>query len=193
MTEQAMLTLDQHYLQVWDGVLTSEFCQQLIEDFEACELQHREVPSRLIELELINRHIDPLTLQTRDWTRTTDYLMGVVNARAQDYRQRWDPHGMMPDQYAAEGFRMKCYRPEQHQFLLHVDQANRDSATRFLAFLLYVNDSPAGTEFPQLDLTVEARQGRLLIFPPNWQYPHCGHMPREHSKYIISTYFHYAY
>jgi hypothetical protein len=64
-------------------------------------------------------------------------------------------------------------------------------ATRFLAFLFYLNDSDAGTEFPLEGITVEAKQGRLVIFPPGLQWPHIGHEPRLGDKYIMSTYLHY--
>jgi hypothetical protein len=44
------------------------------------------------------------------------------------------------------------------------------------------------TRFPQLDLKVEARAGRLLMFPPYWMYQHEGLPPQSGDKYIISTY-----
>jgi hypothetical protein len=187
------LILDRDCVQVWAGVLDPAFCQDLIRNFELSRREHREVPSRLIELEMINRSLVHDAQQTVDWTDSTDRLMEIVSALAEQYRQKWDPLNMMPAEFVVEGFRMKCYRPGKHQFLTHVDAAHRGSATRFLAFLFYVNDSEAGTEFPLLDLTVAAVEGSVLIFPPNWQYPHRGIMPYQHSKYIISTYFHYAH
>jgi prolyl 4-hydroxylase len=42
--------------------------------------------------------------------------------------------------------------------------------------------------FPQLGLTVPAREGRLLMFPPYWMYQHEGITPVSGDKYIVSTY-----
>jgi len=56
--------------------------------------------------------------------------------------------------------------------------------------LWYLNDVEAGgdTRFPQLDLRVDPRAGRLLMFPPYWMYQHEG-MPRlSGEKYILSAY-----
>jgi hypothetical protein len=130
-----------------------------------------------------------------DWDQDNRRIMDQVLAQADDYKQRWDPLNMMPLDFASEGLRMKCYRPNgRHEFKTHVDQANRGSATRFLAFIFYLNDSDAGTEFFNPGVTVDARRGRLVIFPPTWQYAHRGLMPQDgQTKYIMSTYLHYAH
>ena len=39
-----------------------------------------------------------------------------------------------------------------------------------------------------LDLKVEPRAGRLLMFPPYWMYQHAGLPPVSGNKYILSTY-----
>jgi len=35
---------------------------------------------------------------------------------------------------------------------------------------------------------VQARRGRLLMFPPYWMYQHAGMPPLSNDKYILSTY-----
>ena len=56
--------------------------------------------------------------------------------------------------------------------------------------LVKANDAREGgeTAFPDLDLRVEARAGRLLMFPPYWMFQHAGLPPKSNDKYIISTY-----
>jgi hypothetical protein len=44
------------------------------------------------------------------------------------------------------------------------------------------------TVFPQLDVRIAARQGRLLAFPPYWMFQHAGLPPLSGDKYILSTY-----
>ena len=57
-------------------------------------------------------------------------------------------------------------------------------------FLVYLNDNDGLTYFPEQDLTIEPRCGRILVFPPTWEYPHQGLAPTT-TKYILSTYIHY--
>lgn len=52
-----------------------------------------------------------------------------------------------------------------HDYIPH--QADRQCGPRILTFFLYLSDVQAGggTNFPQLDLTVEAKRGRALLWP----------------------------
>jgi prolyl 4-hydroxylase len=85
---------------------------------------------------------------------------------------------------------LKRYQPGvQEQFQLHFD-AIHHVANRYLVLLWYLNDVEQGgdTRFPQLDVSIQARRGRLLMFPPYWMYQHEGLPPVSGDKYILSTY-----
>ncbi len=201
--------LDQNHIRVTDSVLSADFCDHLVAKFESAEQWHRERPgdwAKLIELDLNSRDSREMAhnrgrpwVKARgqweaDFTEECRELLEITTAQAREYRDRWDPLGMMPNLWAAESFRIKCYRPNgRHEFKLHADGVGREQSTRFLSFLYYLADSDAGTEFPELDLIVEARRGRLCIHPPGWLYPHRGLMPGDgQTKYILSTYLHYV-
>ena len=100
-----------------------------------------------------------------------------------------------PDKFAFEELRIKKYEPNSDdEFGLHVDVQDHLSAKRYLAFLVYLNDDFKGgeTTFPYHNLTVKPETGKVLVFPPTWQYPHIG-LPVKSGKpkYIMSTYLHY--
>jgi prolyl 4-hydroxylase len=85
---------------------------------------------------------------------------------------------------------LKRYRPgADERFQPHFDSINEVS-DRYLVFLWYLDDVEEGGEtvFPQLGVTVPARAGRLLMFPPYWMYQHEGRPPVSGDKYILSTY-----
>jgi len=87
-------------------------------------------------------------------------------------------------------FVIKRYRAGFSEgFQLHFDAVNF-VAHRYLVLLWYLNDVEQGgeTTFPQLNLKVSARAGRLLVFPPYWMYQHQGEPPISGDKYILSTY-----
>ena len=196
----AMIAYDNNYIRVVDGVLDPEFCAHLISQFESCKKHHKEIPGKLIELDCMNtRHRAGTQLQmpnhslwrTYDWTADTDRIMALIKPHLHDYRADWDKHNCLPNVYSAEGIRIKCYRPGVHEFKLHIDQGTRESSSRFIAVLMYLNDSEAGTEFPLEGYTVAARTGRIVMFSPSWQFPHRGLMPQDSTKYIMSTYLHF--
>ena len=209
------IVYDHNYVRVIDGALTPEFCSQLRENFELCERHHRRRSSdwvNLIELELWSqtysgqlKQLSPLDQAKKilpyNWTQDCDQLRTLAFELGQDYSTHWGCEGsvrFLPDlhtgQFAIEGMRIKCYRPNQlDEFRLHVDVANRESSARYVSFLFYLNDSDAGTEFPRDNYLVEAREGRVVMFPPLWTHPHRGLMPQDGAtKYILSTYLQYT-
>tara|TARA_B100000427_G_scaffold250589_1_gene213824 strand:- start:122 stop:667 length:546 start_codon:yes stop_codon:yes gene_type:complete len=101
-----------------------------------------------------------------------------------------------PSKILFEQLRVKKYEPgTEDQFDTHVDIQDHQSAKRYLAFLVYLNDDFTGgtTEFPFHELTIQPKTGRVLVFPPTWQYPHRGVSVTDgEPKYIMSTYLHYS-
>jgi hypothetical protein len=85
---------------------------------------------------------------------------------------------------------MKRYCPGREEgFQVHFD-AIYELARRYLVMLWYLNDVAEGgeTRFPQLDVTIRPKAGRLLMFPPYWMYQHEGALPISGDKFILSTY-----
>lgn len=187
---------DNNFIRIIDHAVSSELCEQIIAEFKRDHTLHHHDGDRYIELETFDRRQPgkwnpQLEGRARRWNPLTDQVAQIVAEQTGEYKKRWDPLMMTPQQSAMEGIRVKCYEPNTHEFRLHVDQGNRDSASRFIACLIYLNDNEAGTEFPQEQFTVSAEQGRMVLFPPNWQFPHRGLMPTTNTKYILSTYLHF--
>ncbi len=100
-----------------------------------------------------------------------------------------------PVKFSLEQYRVKRYRNDgKDVFEDHVDVSDYASARRFLACLFYLNTVDVGGEteflFPtQENKVVSAIQGSVVVFPPNWQFPHRGNKPVSSNKYILSSYF----
>ena len=109
---------------------------------------------------------------------------------------------MWPEKYGYEAVRMKRYLANDYdRFDPHVDVMNQETAKRFLSFFIYLNDVEEGgeTQFVNINkpgtfipYTVEAKRGRLLMFPPTWQYYHAGLKPKSGKKYLLHSYCHYG-
>ena len=55
----------------------------------------------------------------------------------------------------------------------------------------YLSDD-GNTLFSRHGLNIRPVSGRVLVFPPTWDYPHSGLAPKSNPKYIMSTYIHYG-
>ena len=101
-----------------------------------------------------------------------------------------------PKQYGWEELRMKRFLCDSgEQFGNHVDVLTREGAKRFLILMVYLNDDFDGgeTEFPVFGDKVKPEKGKLVVFPPLWQYMHRGNPPTNgHAKYFLMTYLNYV-
>lgn len=178
-----------HFVRVYDDALPTTWCTRLLNGFDALSAHQarngREVRTALPDsawTELnITRHGDPLTL---------NFFRKLIDDGLARYNAELGLGIPVPNSPTCADLVMKRYRPSTgERFQLHFDSVDH-LASRFLVFLWYLNDVERGgaTRFPDLGLEVEARAGRLLIFPPYWMYQHEGLPPVSGDKYILSTY-----
>ncbi len=177
------------FVRVYDDALPGTWCTRLLAGFDALQAHQarngREVRTALPEsawTELnITRFGDPLTL---------GYFRKRIDEGLARYNSDLGLGIPVPNASACADLVMKRYRPSNgERFQLHFDSVDH-LANRYLVFLWYLNDVEKGgeTRFPDLGLNIQARAGRLLVFPPYWMYQHEGLAPESGDKYILSTY-----
>ena len=104
------------------------------------------------------------------------------------YRLDIEQSNYLPQFKHLEEFRVKRYLTGgDERFDEHVDVTDTVSSARALAFLVYLNENDGNTLFPSQNLNIEPISGRVIVFPPTWEYPHEGLAPKSNPKYIIVT------
>ncbi len=170
---------------VYDDILSPDTCENLIRLFEDNSDQQ----------EYINHDHKPCFTQIN----LNQHHMGMVKSLMPNVRFCYEKYKkdtssfFLPRFSVLEEFRVKRYLPNgEERFDEHVDVVNHASAIRALAFLFYLNDNDGDTCFVNPPLIIHPRDGRVLVFPPTWEYPHSGISPNNQTKYIMSTYVHYG-
>ena len=174
-----------HMVKVYDNIIPIDFCHSLISFFETKKDNHEHV----------NQHSCPCFTQLNlnqlslDIVRSlVPYVQKVYQKYKEDTKSKY-----IPPLKELEEFRIKrYYNNGNEKFDEHVDVTDYNSSLRAVAFLFYLNDNDGNTLFPLHDLNIQPVSGRVLIFPPTWDYPHTGLPPKNNSKYIMSTYIHYG-
>lgn len=170
-------------VQVFEHVLPEDLCHNLIDLFEHSEKDHQR----------INDDYKPSFTQL-NINQTNPELVKILVGHVQKAYGMYSVEvgkKYLPRLRALEEFRVKRYRPGgEERFDEHIDVADYKSAKRALAFLFYLNDNNGDTYFPEQDVTIHPKCGKVLVFPPTWEYPHAG-LPPTTTKYILSTYIHY--
>ena len=163
-------------IHIFKKALSDKVCDTIIDRFYTNKKTQDDI-FEMCELE----HDDPLHKGLQDH----------VCKLGDQYLDMFDKDRMTPKTKALENFKIKKYDPEKkHSFPWHIDATDKESSTRFLAFLFYLNDSEAGTRFNSA--TIKAEKGNCLCFPPMWMFPHEGLQPTDKPKYIMSTYYHFV-
>ena len=174
-----------HMVKVYDKVIPGVTCKRLLDLFEKNE-EHQEY---------INEDYCPCFTQlnlnqlSSDIVRSlVPYVQKVYQKYKEDTKSKY-----IPPFKELEEFRIKrYYNNGNEKFDEHVDVTDYNSSLRAVAFLFYLNNNDGNTLFPLHDLNIEPVSGRVIVFPPTWEYPHLGLPPKSDSKYIMSTYVHYG-
>jgi prolyl 4-hydroxylase len=176
-------------IRIYDADLEPAFCQKLLTSFAGLE-RFQQQNGRNLRGGLADSAWTELNVsRMSDAGFLTFFRQRIDNAVAA-YNRDVQLTIPVPNSPVTADLIMKRYRPNRDErFQLHFDAVNH-LANRYLVLLWYLNDVADGgeTRFPQLDVSVPARTGRLLMFPPYWMYQHEGIAPRSGDKYILSTY-----
>jgi prolyl 4-hydroxylase len=179
----ANTSLSDHVM-VFDGTLSPEHCQALIDrfesstDHEACQL-HAGFSFRQLNV-------------TQKWPDQNEILVPIFLSYFNKYQAAVNAR-FWPPSFSFEQLRMKRYLPNGRDlFPLHVDVMAQVASRRFMTAIIYLNTSAGGeTVFPNLDISVAPEPGKLIAFPPLWLFPHAGRPPTSSPKYILHTYLCY--
>ena len=188
------------WVQVYDNVIDELSCEELIKKFEDSheyyQTVHQEDGDNAISFEQIT------LVEHEEWQSVQNGMLEMFQDYIVHYKLDCGVFDKMwPETYGYEAIRMKRYLANDYdRFDPHVDVMNHATSKRFLAFFIYLNDVEEGgeTEFffnkpgTFIPFKVEPKRGRMLMFPPTWQYYHAGLKPISGKKYLIHSYCHYA-
>ena len=71
----------------------------------------------------------------------------------------------------------------------HIDSCS--NAPRIMSALLYLNDVYSGGEtyFNKIDISIEPKAGRLVLFPSDYVFSHAAKIPTSNEKFSLVTWF----
>ena len=177
------------FIKVYDDVLTQEECHKCIEIFKSGRGKNK-----------LNNHTQKFT---QYWISESEHLQFFENIKNKmtkchlNYKSylsaRLDHDAIFPSNYVFESLKIKKYEPElKEEFRKHIDVASKSTFKRFLSTLIYLNDVEEGGQTVFNDVIINPRQGRMVLFPPLWMFPHSGRIPISNIKYLLTTYLRYS-
>lgn len=88
------------------------------------------------------------------------------------------------------GYQLQRYPAREGRYGWHIDGGLGVQTHRQVAIIVYLNDVDKGgeTEFKHQGVRVEAKKGRLAMFPSFWTHEHRGRVPLSGDKYILTSF-----
>lgn len=182
------------FIGVFEGAYPKEFCDEVIDSFKTCEERGYTKPrsfqsdnksmmddSMLFAADVPTDHMKP-GIHT--------YFLSVF----------WDIYKKFyADKYYAAltaasaehsiySIKVQKTEPSQGYHVWHYESSSRESGSRLLAFIMYLNDVDEGgeTEFLYYSRRVKPEAGKLLLFPAGFTHLHRGNPPLSGDKYILT-------
>lgn len=106
-----------------------------------------------------------------------------------------DPEHLYPlgQPLVLQDLSVRRYHKGDGYFKKHADQSHGPTSTRQYGVLIYLNDVEEGgeTNFDEIFCKIKPEKGKLLIFPCNFLYNHCGEVPISGDKYAVTCFICY--
>ena len=181
------------FIKVYDNVLDHDTCKSWIEHFESSDKKEKlyddgypnwhhlwvdyDYPTEDIDKKVEEYRIKYFSDIAKNYLHLTGYDHYPYMDRIMYYLERW---------------KIKRYNPGlDEKFETHIDSLTNSSTERFLTYIFYLNDVEEGGETVFDSIKIQPKEGRLIVFPPMWMFPHAGNVPISNTKYIMSTYLRY--
>lgn len=180
------------------NVLDKEFCNSVIEKFNADDRKDVGVIGEGILKENIKKSFDLNISHYDDWKEQDDIFFKLFNKSIEEYFsylknfskscEEYDISIPKFNEYEDLGYLVRVYEKGEGYFHWHDDFASsKTNGVRILTFIWYLNDVTDGGQTEFIDGTIiKPKRGSLLIFPTSWYLAHRGKMPLSNKKYIVT-------
>jgi len=189
-----MFNQTQDFIRIYDNALSSDQCKEMIEWIDQRNLG-RGVLGANPRIDLDGKddwEVDGDISNFENNHIATQYLLRCLCRYLLKYKKEFGEMDNIFKWRLDKRYNLQKYLPGGGFHTLHCED-DGPSTNRVLVWSVYLNTvtDKGGTYFPSFNKTVQAKEGRLVIFPPYWTHHHKGVMSKTQTKYIATGWFTY--
>jgi hypothetical protein len=180
------------FIGIYESVLSQENCESIIEIFEN-DLKNKvdEIGSNHFFRAKMERYDYQKFYQSSD---KSNKIVSAINDVLDKCIQLYSEEFWIVKQLEASSLAIKLQKtpPKGGYHVWHCEQGDFKSASRALAWTVYLNDVPNGegeTEFLWQGLRVQPKAGTVSIFPASFTHTHRGNPVYSCDKYIATGWY----
>jgi Rps23 Pro-64 3,4-dihydroxylase Tpa1-like proline 4-hydroxylase len=169
--------------------LSKPLCNEIIERFERQENKRDGSIFSGVKKDIKDTTDFHLCEDSENWKDIDKVLSNELSKALEEYILRLNKKTQVfgYSSISDKGFQIQKYEKGVGKYVFHNDFIHNQQEARILTYLWYLNTIEEGGQTDFLDRgIVKAEQGKLILFPACWTYPHAGVMPVSDNKYIIT-------
>jgi hypothetical protein len=184
---------DMNGIEEYEGAFDKGYCDAVIAEFENMHQRNLTLYQNSIgknEDDRIMYDWSPGN-QTyhHDWPLVEHFYKGIHEVY-KEYAKKYDILNRL-QQHTPKGMGIQRTSPHMGYHAWHNEAGCNSTATRLLAYTLYLNDIEEGgeTEFLYHGVKIKPKTGKVAFFPSGYTYPHRGNPIYKGYKYIVTGWY----
>ena len=193
-----------NFIEVYDNALSKDECKSIIDFFEETNICQDEngfmckkegmtgFPPR------VDKNIKNSTDIGMSFNLSGHYINQMIMKSLAKHTRKYIENNIELKLISTWGildyYNLQKYEPNQAYFGLHCENEGPNfGINRVLVWMFYLNTvtDDGGTYFDNYDLTLNAVEGRCVIWPAYWTHMHRGIVSKTESKYIVTGWFNF--
>lgn len=180
--------INQNFISIYDDILSKEYCDIIINEFENKSERHHKGLVGESEVKPETKTSTDISYSVNEKNDSVSIILSALELGINEYINNYPDVNNIGSWVIDSIFNVQKYKPNEGYFLPHCECASFRGSKRVLAWMIYLNtvNDNGGTRFPTYDLTINARMGRLVIWPAYWTHQHHGIVSETETKYIAT-------
>jgi len=189
------------FIGIYDNAISSYNCKEIIKWFET-EFPHskrrgtvmfKDGSGRIDTRVKSDWELDPYKTIFTNNTLVDIIIRDTLIKYTPLYRESYPCVDNIDPWNVCDVYNIQKYDPGDAYHGLHCENMNDATLYRVLAWMIYLNTvtDEGGTYFSSYDKTLEAKEGRLVIWPAHFTHQHKGVISKTQTKYIATGWFSY--
>jgi len=177
--------------------MPDSLCESIIKMYESEEIKHEGMTIGGIKKHVKDTTDFKIPMNNDKWRNIEILLFKELKSKLSKYLKKHNKIEYFSE-YTTKSilFTEKTYSPlffiqkydkQKGKYVYHNDFNIENGKSRIITFIWYLNTVEEGGETVFWDnYKIKPEQGKLVLFPSFWCFPHCGKMPLSSDKYIIT-------
>ena len=186
------------FIGIYDNAISSYNCKEIIKWFETEPLRrvtfmYKDGTGRIDTRVKSDLEVDPYKTIFTNNTLVDIIIRDTLIKYTPLYRESYPCVDNIDPWNVCDVYNIQKYDPGDGYHGLHCENCNDATLHRVMAWMIYLNTvtDEGGTYFSAYDKTLEAKEGRLVIWPAHFTHTHKGVVSKTQTKYIATGWYTY--